>query len=124
MNHKPTENNDMNNVNSYHSSNGKFALGNPGKPIGSSKNKLRDEIKTFLNENWQNFPTWFEALKAKEKIDVMLNLMPYAVSRLQSVSMTDQEGQDLPERAVIDYSKLSQSTLREILQHTKIDGNG
>lgn len=101
--------------------NGQFAKGNPGKPLGSSKNKLRDSIRSFLNENWEHFPTWFEALKAKEKIDVMLDLMPYAVSRLQSVSMTDQEGHDLPERAVIDYTKLSQSTLKEIIAATTLN---
>ncbi|MCE7863682.1 MAG: hypothetical protein DYG99_09080 [Bacteroidetes bacterium CHB5] len=99
---------------------GRFLPGNPGKPHGSSKNKLRDEIRTFLNENWKDFPTWFKALKPKEKIDTMLDLMPYAVSRLQSVAMTDSDGNDLPEKkAIIDYTKLSSKALSEILKHTQ-----
>lgn len=110
-----TENNRLNN--------GQFAPGNPGKPKGSSKNKLRDEIKGFIGEKWNDFPEWFDALKPREKIETLLALLPYAVSRLQSVSMTDQEGQDLPERAVIDYTKLSQATLTEILNATTVIEN-
>jgi hypothetical protein len=102
---------------------GKFLPGNPGKPKGSSKNKLRDEIRSFLNENWKEFPIWFAALKPKEKIETMLDLMPYAVSRLQSISMTDSEGAEMP-KATIDYTKLSEATLREILQHTNTIDNG
>lgn len=103
---------------------GKFLPGNPGKPKGSSKNKLRDSIKSFLNENWVNFPTWFEGLKNKEKIQTVLDLLPYAVPRLQSVSMTDTEGNDIPKGATIDYTKLSEGTLKEILAATNMMENG
>lgn len=100
---------------------GRFLPGNPGKPKGSSKNKLRDEIRTFLNDNWSNFPEWFSKLKPKDKIDTMLDLMPYAVSRLQSVAMTDAEGHELKQKAFIDYTKLSANTLKEILANTQTD---
>jgi hypothetical protein len=102
--------------------NGQFAKGNPGKPKGSSKNKLRDEIRTFLNDNWSNFPEWFSKLKPMEKINTMLDLMPYAVSRLQSVNLTDQEGNDLP-KATIDYSKLPEDVLRQVLNATTINSD-
>lgn len=106
----------------WHNEAGKFANGNPGKQRGSARNILREEIKNFLTDNWSNFPEWFSKLKPKEKIDTMLDLLPFAVSRLQSVAMTDSEGDDL-KKASIDYSKLSESTLREILQNTNtIDG--
>ncbi|MCC6837808.1 MAG: hypothetical protein IT234_04625 [Bacteroidia bacterium] len=108
------DNNDQDNVNGYHNNNGKFAPGNPGKPKGSSKNKLRDEIKTFLNDNWKNFPEWFSKLKEKEKIQVMLDLLPYAVSRLQSVAMTDSEGNDFS-GSPIDFSRLSDDDLKTII---------
>jgi len=100
--------------------NGQFGKGNPGKPKGSSKNKLRDEIRTFLNDNWKEFPTWFSDLKPKEKIETMLDLMPYAVSRLQSITQTDSEGNSLEPKATIDYTKLSEATLKEILDNTNI----
>ena len=101
--------------------NGQFAKGNPGKPKGSSKNRLRDEIRNFLNDNWANFPEWFSELKPKEKIETMLDLMPYAVSRLQSISQTDDQGNSLEPKATIDYSRLSEATLKEILQNTTLD---
>ncbi len=72
----------------------RFKPGNPGKPKGSSKNKMRDQIRKFINDHWDNMPTWFEELKPKEKFDVILSLMPYSVSRLQSISMTDSDGND------------------------------
>lgn len=103
---------------------GKFLPGNPGKPKGSSKNLLRDSIKTFLNDNWVNFPTWFAKLKEKEKIQTVLDLLPYAVPRLQSVALTDSEGNDLPERATIDWTRLSESALKEVLSLTKITTDG
>jgi hypothetical protein len=94
--------------------NGQFAPGNPGKPKGASKNRLRDEIKSFIGDKWQNFPEWFEALKPREKIETLLALLPYAVSRLQSVAMTDSEGNDLPENA-INFDRLSDEDLRMLV---------
>jgi hypothetical protein len=99
---------------------GRFMPGNPGKPKGSSKNKLRDEIKSFLKDNWKDFPEYFKALKPKEKIECMLDLMPYAVPRLQAIAMTDTDGNDLENRAQIDYTKLDQETLSKILAVTTI----
>ena len=115
------DNNDADNVKTWHNESGKFTKNNPGKQKGSSKNKIRDEIRTFLNERWQDFPTWFDVLKPKEKIETMLDLMPYAVSRLQSISQTDDQGNSLEPKATIDYSRLSEATLKEILQHTTLD---
>lgn len=102
--------------------NGHFSLGNPGRQVGSKNHKLRDDIRTFMQDSWQEFPEWFNELKPKDKIETMLSLMPYVVSRLQSVSMTDTDGAPI-ERATIDFSKLSQSTLTEILAHTHINEN-
>lgn len=111
--------NDNNGVNNgYHDERGRFAKNNPGKRPGSSKNKLRDEIKTFLNENWTSFPEWFAALKPKEKIEVMLDLMPYCVSRLQSVSVTDEEGNQVEDKH--DLTQWSEEDLKLLINlHTK-----
>jgi hypothetical protein len=107
--------------NGWHDSSGRFTKNNPGKPKGSTKNKLRDKIKTFINDNWESLPGWFEKLKPKEKIEVMLSLMPYAVSRLQSVSMTDTEGNDVP-GATIDFTLLDlpEDVLKKVLAATTI----
>jgi hypothetical protein len=118
------DNNDAQNVKDWHDSAGRFRKSNPGKPKGSTKNKLRDKIKSFIGDNWENFGTWFQKLKEKEKIDVMLALMPYAVARLQSMAVTDSDGNDLEPRASYDYTKLSASALKELLSITEIRDNG
>lgn len=115
------DNNGGENGISWHDVAHRFAKGNPGRQPGS-KNKLRDEIKTFLRDNWKDFPSWFAELRPREKIETMISLMPYAVSRLQSIAMTDNEG-NTPSRSRIDFTKLSEATLREILQHTTIEQN-
>jgi hypothetical protein len=103
---------------------GKWIRGNSGKPKGASKNKMRDEIKTFIGDNWANFGTWFETLKPREKIEVMMDLMPYAIPRLQSIAMVDSEGNDLQQPgAQVDYTKLSESALREIIAASTLNEN-
>jgi len=99
--------------------NGRFAPGNLGKQKGTSKNKMRDEIRSFIATEWLSFPIWFAALSPKEKIETMLALLPYSVSRLQSVSVTDSTGEDMPQPSV-NYHLLSENTLREILEHTTL----
>lgn len=122
-----TENNGPDNGARDHK--GRFGPGNPGKPEGSTKNKLRDEIKSFLNDNWKDFPTWFAALKPKEKIQTMLDLLPYAVSRLQTVSVDMEDGSPPPITGMvienfippqIDYTKLSEQALKEVLAATTV----
>ncbi|MBX2962168.1 MAG: hypothetical protein KF687_06620 [Cyclobacteriaceae bacterium] len=91
----------------WHDAAGRFLKGNPGKKKGTSKNLLRDKIKSFLSENFEQLPDWFEKLKPKEKIDVLLALMPYAVSRLQTVS-TDEPETELKITACWDESLIPQ----------------
>ena len=118
---RKTENNGLNNG---RDETGKFLPGNPGKPKGSSKNKLRDEIKTFLNDNWKEFPTWFSELKAKEKITVILDLMPYAVSRLQSIAMTDSDGNQIePSTDLTNWTDEDLKTLIALQQKYNIKPN-
>jgi len=100
-------------------SDGKFAPGNPGKPHGSSKNKMRDKLRTFLDERWEEFPEWFGELTPKEKVQTVIDLMPYAVSRLQSVAASDGEGNDIePKRTFIAWDKLDEKTIHNILSNT------
>ena len=108
------ENNDSENGKSYHNDNGKFTSGNPGKPKGASKNKMRDEIKHFIGDRWKDFPEWFDALKPREKIETLLALLPYAVSRLQSVSITDDQGNQ-PEEPAHDLTKWSEDDLKQLI---------
>ena len=98
--------------------NGRFAPGNPGKQKGTSKNKMRDSIRTFIATEWLSFPIWFAALSPKEKIETMLALMPYSVSRLQSVSVTDSQGEDIEQPLQIQWNRLKPETLKDVLNNT------
>jgi hypothetical protein len=111
------DNNDSHNVNGYHNKNGKFAPGNPGKPKGSSKNRLRDKLKNFIDEKLEQLPEWFVGLSPKEKIEVVISLMPYCLPRLQGITEMDIDGDQ--KEASIDYSKLSEPTLKELLANTQ-----
>lgn len=108
-----TDNNGSHNGH-WHDAAGRFQPGNPGKRKGSSKNKLRDQVRDFLNHNWEKMQGWFDSLKPKEKLEVMTSLMPYALARLQSISMTDSDGNDLPEKG-IDFSRWSDEDLRALI---------
>ncbi len=101
---------------------GRFVPGSGGRPVGS-KNKMRERVKFFVETNLENLQTYFDQLEPRDKVKVLSDLLPFCISRLQSVSMTDAEGNELESKANIDYSKLSQSTLSEILAATTLNEN-
>lgn len=96
----------------------KFKKGNPGRKPGTT-NKFRQEIKGYLEKSFPEFLSWMQELKPREKVDAYLSLLPYGLSRLQSVSITDPDGNELEPKATIDYTKLSSKALSEILKHTQ-----
>jgi hypothetical protein len=104
--------------NEYLDTTNKFKKGNPGRKPGTP-NKFRQEINNYLKDSFPEFLEWMKELKPKERVDAYLSLLPYGISRLQSVSVTDADGNDIPEqRTFTDFSKLSERTLKEILSHT------
>lgn len=102
---------------------GRFTNGNPGRVQGS-KNKLREKVKTFVNTNIDNLQAWFDGLDPEKKIKVLNDLLPFCISKLQSVSQSDDEGNPVEPQASIDWTKLSESALKEVLSLTKINSNG
>jgi hypothetical protein len=99
---------------------GRFAPGNAGKPHGS-KNKMRERVKSFVETNLENLQTYFDQLEPRDKVKVLSDLLPFCISKLQSVSMTDAEGNNLEPRANIDYTKLSPELLKELLANTTLE---
>ena len=100
---------------------GRWSIGNSGRPQGS-KNKMREKIKAFLELNFDELQISFNELEPKEKIFFYISLLQFGLPKLTST--TDAEGSDLiNQKATIDYSKLSESTLKEILQNTTITEN-
>ncbi len=101
---------------------GRFAPGSGGRPHGS-KNKMRERVKSFVETNLENLQTYFDQLEPRDKVKVLTDLLPFVISKLQSVSMTDAEGNNLEPKATIRYDRLSEATLKEILEHTSIEEN-
>jgi hypothetical protein len=99
---------------------GRFGKGNAGKPHGS-KNKMRERVKSFVETNLENLQTYFDQLEPRDKVKVLSDLLPFCISKLQSVSMTDAEGNNLEPRANIDYTKLSPELLKELLANTTLE---
>ncbi len=104
----------MDNGHNYRDQSGRFTQGNPGKPHGATRNKLRDQIKNFVNEQWDNLPEWFSALTPKEKINALTELLPYCIARLQSISLTETPDPSQPPREM-DLSALSDDELRTLI---------
>ena len=100
---------------------GRWSIGNSGRQAGS-KNKMREKIKAFLELNFDELQISFDQLEPKEKIFFYISMLQFGLPKLTST--TDAEGNDLhDQKAVIDYSKLSESTLKEILQNTNLIEN-
>jgi hypothetical protein len=99
---------------------GRFAPGNAGKPHGAN-NKLRSKVKSFVESNLENLQTYFDQLEPRDKVKVLTDLLPFVISKLQSVSMTDAEGNNLEPKATTDFTKLSPSALSEVLAATTIN---
>lgn len=75
--------------------NGRFAVGNPGKPKGAATNasiKVKEAIYNFLSDNIESIQESYDSLKPKEKLQFITELIPYAMPRLQSIhSEVDQK---------------------------------
>lgn len=67
-----------------------FQNGNPGKPVGAVNRvsqKVRETIVKFLEDNIEQIQQDYETLKAKERLEFIEKIIPYAVPKLQSIQM-------------------------------------
>ncbi len=98
---------------------GRFSNGNSGRQAGS-KNKLREKVKGFVNINIDGLQSWFDGLDPEKKIKVLNDLLPFCISKLQSVSSTDSDGNEIEKAVSIDWTRLSPGALKEVLSLTTI----
>lgn len=74
--------------NATHNENGKFAIGNPGKPKGAimkSTTKIRKALVDFLDLNMDSVQDSFEQLKPIEKLQFITSVLPYVIPKQQSI---------------------------------------
>ncbi len=72
----------------------KFKPGQSGNPRGRPKaatNKvgrpLKSTISAFLTEQFQELPGLYKSLKPAEKARMLIDLLPYALPKLQSIAV-------------------------------------
>ncbi len=88
----------------------KFQKGNPGKPKGAKNKKtlkLRETITNFLDNNFKVIVEDFKKLDPKDRAKLYVDLLPYSISKLQSMTMD------------IQFENLSDQQLDEIIEKLK-----
>lgn len=79
----------------YRGDNGKFKLGNPGKPKGAVVKvsvKVRESIVKFLEDNIDQIQDSFDRLKPREKLQFVAEVLPYAAPKLSAIQ-TEHHGE-------------------------------
>lgn len=99
---------------------GRFAAGHRGfKPRGSTsefQKVTREKLGEFLTERLQDLPSIYDGLEAKEKARFIVQLSEFFLPKQREHYVEIDERQP----AVIDYTKLSESALKELLDVTTI----
>lgn len=104
-------------------SNGKFVKGHGGyKKAGlpEMQRATREKLWSFFEEKIQKLPAIFEKLKERDQAKILLSLAEFFLPRQKEVYVEGNIEQHGPQ---IDYSKLSEATLREIIAATTINEN-
>jgi len=64
-----------------------------GRPKGSENRitkEVKDKINKLLADNFMNFQKDLEVLEPKDRLQVLLSLLPYVVPKLQSSSVKNE----------------------------------
>lgn len=76
------------NIGDFRDEKGKFTKGNPGKPKGAASNssaKVKEAIVNFLENNVEKIQESFDQMKAREKLQFIADILPYATPKLSSI---------------------------------------
>ncbi|MBL7851211.1 MAG: hypothetical protein JNN04_09940 [Cyclobacteriaceae bacterium] len=99
---------------------GRFIVGNAGRPPmsqGKISKIIRECFAEFLRAKVQDtneLEKIYQDLTAKEKARFLIEIKSFNVPKLQSVGIRE-EGE---QKAVINFSKLSEAALKEVLANT------
>lgn len=97
----------------------KFGGRKAGTPNKTSQ-EMREFIQAFLEFHIDNLDEIFEKLKPRDKMSVIIKMLPYILPKHMVMDVTATHGE--PEPSInLDLSKLSDSALEEIeaLYHQK-----
>ena len=54
-------------------------------------NKMRSVLKSLLQRKFENIPSYLEELDRKDRLDVLIKLLPYALPKIESVYKGEEE---------------------------------
>jgi hypothetical protein len=97
---------------------GKFIPGHGGfkkKGVPEFQRLTRQKLGEFLQSKLDDLPEIYAKLSARDKAKLLITLSEFFLPKQREIIL-DAEGVG----ATIDYTKLSQATLSEILKHTTI----
>ena len=109
------ENNHTDNKGILRSEAGRFLPGSGGRPHGAT-NRAKKVLRKFVEQKLDDLEKEYSQLEPKERLRFLQGVLGYIVPKLQSA--VDSNGEDTAHPLSIDFSSLSESTLREILLHT------
>jgi hypothetical protein len=94
---------------------GKFTPGHPGfkKPKTEFQRLTKTKLGEFLAEKLEDLPAIYKELNAKEKAKLILACAEYFLPKQREHVI------DINESSFLDYTKLSESALNEILTLTE-----
>ena len=99
---------------------GHYLPGSGGRPHGAT-NRAKKVLRKFVEQKLDDLEKEYSQLEPKERLRFLQGVLGYIVPKLQSA--VDSNGEDTPQPLSIDFSSLSESTLKEILLHTHTDTN-
>lgn len=106
-------------------SNGTFKPGHPGlKPKGSVsefQKVTREKLGEFLKSKLSELSTIYESLSNRDKAKLLLAVAEFFLPKQREMVLDASVETTVP---TIDYTKLSEGTLKEILAATTINENG
>lgn len=88
-----------------------------GRPVGKQNRvttEIKDVINKFLKENTNNLQTEFDNLESKDKLRFVIDLLPYAVPKLQSVEVKETEPEEQIKPTII-FRDFENDPLKEII---------
>lgn len=101
---------------------GKFAPGHAGfkrKGRPEMQRATREKLWRFFEEKADQLPQVYDKLTDNQKAKLLLSVAEFFLPKTREI-LFDTENLG----AAIDYTKLSEKTLKEILQHTSVNDNG
>ena len=91
--------------------------GKPKGAINKTSKEIREAVNEIISGNIETLQNDIDILEPKDRVRFLIDLMAFALPKLQAVAIKDFS--DNQEQQIIDFSKLSNETLKELIEATQ-----